>query len=64
MMTQTNAFQHAVERQNQVMAQHVVFHFAALYSYLIYMHVHMYLGAQMSEEGSPKSCSGRIWSDF
>lgn len=47
------------------MAQHAVSHFAALYSYLIYMPVHMYLGAQMSEKGSPKSyqwllCSGGI----
>ena len=51
------------------MAQHVVSHFAALYSYLIYMPVHMYLGAQMSGKVSPKSyqrllCSGGIGEIF
>ena len=51
------------------MAQHATSHFVALYSYLIHMRVHMYLGAQMSEKGSPRPyqwfpCSGEIWGDF
>lgn len=47
------------------MVQHIVSHFAAFYSYLMYMPVRVYLGAQMSEKRSPTSyqwllCSGGI----